>query len=140
MSDDPKKPPSGTAGTVLSGVGAVATAGTIGTPGSATFRGVGAVAAAGEIALVSIRQLPQAIKENRPEIIVTAPTWWPSALLYALVVFVVVFYVTFPGILELRGLSLGYNVELCPKIIYKGAEISHCAKLTKPNVQTAPTH
>ena len=124
MSDDPKKESGG----MVAAAGQIGLAVTIGLPGAS------AVAAAGEIVFVGIRQLPKAIKENRPNIIVAAPTWWPVVLFYVFVAVVAV-HLLFPNILALKGLSFGYNVELCPKFTYKGAELSNCVKLTKPSAQ-----
>ena len=84
-----------------------------------------------EVFTTSISGLRQALQENRPEIILTPPAWWPSALcaifaLYALAI------VAYQGIITFKGLTNGYNVESCQEIVVKGVKLSNCLKLTKP--------
>ena len=65
-----------------------------------------------DVFTISIGGLRQALQENRPEIIVKPPAWWPSALcaLFALYALAIVAY---QGIITLKGLTNGYNVESC---------------------------
>jgi hypothetical protein len=85
-----------------------------------------------DLFLVSFDQLPRELKQRRREIIVKLPAWCPRLLVYPLALVVLV-AIAAQGILAFEGLTYGYNVEFCPKLIIKGVEISGCLKLTKPN-------
>lgn len=81
--------------------------------------------------LVEIGGLAQALKENRPEIIIKSPEWLPRALFWLFALWVLSI-IAFQGITSFKGLTLGYNIESCQKLIVKGVELSNCLKLTKP--------
>jgi hypothetical protein len=73
--------------------------------------------------------LLRALKENRTEIVVRLPWWLP----YVVVLLFVYLMMMASGQLSVfQGLSSGYNVEHCSKIVFKGVEFSDCVKLTKP--------
>ena len=83
-----------------------------------------------DVFTISISGLRQALLEHRPEIIVTPPAWWPGALcaLFAIYAFAILAY---QGIITLKGLTNGYNVEACQEIVVKGVKLSNCLKLNK---------
>jgi hypothetical protein len=84
-----------------------------------------------DVIVVSLGQLPDALKNDPRELFVKAPTWWPHILLF-LFALLVLLQLSVPSILAFKGVARGYNVELCPKLTYKGLELSNCVKLTKP--------
>lgn len=83
-------------------------------------------------AVVSFDQLSQELKHDRPALLFQLPEWCPRlfARPFALIVLL---YIVVQSLLALKGLTYGYNVEFCPKIIVQGNEISGCLKLTKPS-------
>jgi hypothetical protein len=95
----------------------------------ATVAGEGSLST--DLIVVNLAGLHQAVRDKRPEIIVKAPAWWPTIILF-LFALIVIIQLSIPNILAFKGFASGYNVELCPKIIFKGAELSNCVKLTKP--------
>jgi hypothetical protein len=151
MSDDPKKvPPVAPGGMVaaagqigvarsdtLSGAGMVAAAGQIGAAVTIGLSGAGAFAAAGEI-VVSIRELPQAIQENKSPILLRLPQLLPAFI----VVYVLTQIAHSDGILRHLALSFaglgflallrGYNVDASFTVSDSGKVIS-ALKLTKKN-------
>lgn len=82
-------------------------------------------------AIVEFAGLRQALREHRPEIIVTPPAWLPSALFFLFLI-AVLFELAIDGVLSRQGLRDGYNVERCLKVKVKDIELSSCLKLTKP--------
>src|SRR5882762_4847338 len=85
-----------------------------------------------ELLVVSIGELASTLKANPAEIFVKAPTWWPRALLFLFGFIVIIHLAVGPTMIAWKGFTRGYNVELCPKITYKGIELSNCVKLTRP--------
>jgi hypothetical protein len=81
--------------------------------------------------VVEIGGVAQALKENCPEIVVKLPTWWPRALFWLFTLWVSSI-IAYQGMVSLKGLTLGYNIETCQKLMVKGVELSNCLKLTKP--------
>src|SRR4051794_36344843 len=79
--------------------------------------------------VVPISELRNALRNNPSEILVTAPAWLPATLLF-LFALAVIIQLSIPSILAFKGLSQGYNVELCPKISIPGVGFSNCVKLT----------
>jgi hypothetical protein len=87
----------------------------------------------GDAIVVTVKQLPQTLKENRQNIIVKMPWWLPYPLAFLLICIIMM---ACGQLSVFQGLKLGYNVEQCSKIRLKGGEeFSHCVKLTKPSVQ-----
>jgi hypothetical protein len=88
--------------------------------------------------VVRFGDLHQAVRDDRPEIIVKTPTWWPPVLLFLFGLLVMI-YLSIPNILAFKGVGSGYNVELCPRLTFKGAELSNSVKLTRPTTETRHT-
>jgi hypothetical protein len=84
-----------------------------------------------EIVVVGIRGLPQALKENVPQIVVKPPVWLPTKVSW-LFIFLVLSIIATQGMLAWKGLTSGYNVEYCLKLRVKGVDISNYLNLTKP--------
>jgi len=62
-----------------------------------------------EVIVVSLGQLPDALKNDPRELFVKAPTWWPHILLF-LFALLVLLQLSVPSILAFKGLARGYNV------------------------------
>jgi hypothetical protein len=131
VSDDPKKEPP------VAPRGMVAAAGQIGAAVTIGLSGAGAVAAAGEI-VVSIRELPQALRENNSPFSLILPQLLPASIaLYALTLiansdgFTRNLVLSFTG-LAVLGLLRNYNVEISYTISESGKKRS-VLRLTKKN-------
>jgi hypothetical protein len=151
MSDDPKKaPPVAPGGMVaaagqigaarsntLSGAGPDAAAGQIGAAVTIGLSGAGALAAAGEV-VVSIRELPQALQENKSPILLILPQLLPASIaLYVLTLIAISDGFTHNLLLSFTGLAVlgllrNYNIQISYTISESGKRIS-VLKLTKKN-------
>jgi hypothetical protein len=86
--------------------------------------------------VIRLAELPRALRENRTDIILSAPKRVPLYLILAFVSLCL--YLSAQDRLSTKGINHGYNVEQCAKVSYNGVELSNCVRLTKPT-PTQPT-
>jgi hypothetical protein len=82
--------------------------------------------------VIRLAELPRALRENKPDIILRTPAWVPLFLILAFVYSCL--YLYSQNRLSTAAIRYGYNVEQCESISVKGMELSksNCIKLTKP--------